>query len=283
MSASHPTVAALLVTHNAAGWIEQTLQGIRTQRHQPDAIVIVDDQSTDDTRAIIERVLGDQAQILTSTSRVEDTTTRIAQNFLQGLRACTAYDIAVLGDHDDIWHPARIGHQANQLRLHPQAAMLASNGRLVNSHGKPTGTTLRDAFPVPEDFNDLPAHERMRIAIRQSVATGGASAVRPQVFADEAIPAGWLHDRWWSLVACARGAFRLDDDTVIDYRLTDTQEVGLDPGHQAQAPLARLQTAVTRAPQVLGKLRDLRSLADQATDPEIRSALSTRSLLSALA
>ena len=41
MSVSTPTVAALLVTHNAAGWIEQTLQGIRTQRHQPDAIVIV--------------------------------------------------------------------------------------------------------------------------------------------------------------------------------------------------------------------------------------------------
>lgn len=283
MSDSKPTVAALLVTHNAAGWIEQTLQGIRTQRHQPDAVVIVDDRSTDDTRAIIERALGDRAQIHTSTSRVDDITTRIAQNFLQGLRACTDFDIAILGDHDDIWHPARIGHQVHQLRLHPEAIMLASNGRLVNAHGKPTGTTLRDAFPVPSGFNDLEPAERMRIAIRRSIATGGASALRPTYFADEPIPTGWLHDRWWSLVASARGGFRLDDDTVIDYRLTDTQQIGLDPGHQDASPATRLRTAVTTLPETLGRVADLRGLRAFATDPGVRRTLAPIGLLRALA
>ena len=34
MNASHPTVAAVLVTHDAAPWLEATLSSIVAQRHQ---------------------------------------------------------------------------------------------------------------------------------------------------------------------------------------------------------------------------------------------------------
>lgn len=282
MSASKPTVAAVLVTRNSARWIEQTLQSILLQRHQPDAIVIVDDNSTDDTRAIVTVALGDRATLVRATSRVDDVNTRIAQNFQQGVRAASAFDVAVLGDHDDIWHPNRIGHQVNQLKVH-HADMIASDGRLVNAKGSPLGGTLRETFPVPGDFNDLPGAERMRVAIRQSIATGGASAVRTSAVADLQIPHGWLHDRWWSLVATARQAMRIDDDAVIDYRVSETQEVGLDRGRQGDSAAQRLRAAAGSAPEVLAKLADLRQLQALATDPAIRKALGPVGLLRALA
>ena len=282
MSASHPTVAAVLVTHDAAPWLEATLSSIVAQRHQPDAIVIVDDQSTDDTRAIIERTLGARARVLRATSHHPDTTTRIAQNFQQGLRAVRDHDVAVLGDHDDLWHPARIGHQVNQLRLHPEVEMLASDGRLVDASGRATGGTLRTAFPVPEDFNTMQPAEQMRAALRRSIATGGASAVRPAAFADVVIPEGWLHDRWWSLVATARGAMRLDAEAVIDYRVAAGQEVGLDPGRQGLGTPQRLQEAVTHAPATLRRAADLRALRAFSTDPDVRRVLSPLGLIGAL-
>ena len=282
MSASRPTVAAVLVTHNSARWIEQTLQSIRNQRHQPDAVIVIDDNSTDDTRRIINETIP-SAQVYRATSRVDDTTTRIAQNFQQGLRAASDFDIAVLGDHDDVWHPGRIGHQVNQLKFHENITMLASNGALINAKGEPDGRTLRDVFPVPEDFNDKAPVDKLKTAIKFSIATGGASAVRPGAFAGIPIPPGWLHDRWWSLIATATEAMRLDDDIVIDYRVTETQEVGLSRGRQADSTPKRLAKAARNAPEVLGKLGDFRQIQALATDPVIRRTLGPVSLLRALA
>lgn len=282
MSTSHPTVAAVLVTHNSSRMIRQTLESIMVQRHPADAIIVIDDNSTDSTRSMIHDLLGDRAQVYRATSRVDDVNTRIAQNFQQGLRAAASFDVAVLGDHDDIWHHERIGHQANQLRLHPDVHLLASNGRLVDASGNPTGGTLRDTFPVPADFNALEPAEQMRYVIRHSIATGGASAVRPNAFADVPIAPGWLHDRWWSMVATATQAVRIDHAVVIDYRLSEAQQVGLDRGHQGESSVQRLKAAATGAPHVLGKLADFRQLQAMAEDSGIRRTLGPISVLRAL-
>jgi hypothetical protein len=123
----------------------------------------------------------------------------------------------------------------------------------------------------------------MRYTVRHSIATGGASALRPAEFADLTIPAGWLHDRWWSLVATARRSMLIDTELVIDYRVIDTQEVGLGRGRQDDSRLKRLTSAVTAGPEVMGKLRDLHSrLRPLATDKAIIESLSWARLLKAL-
>jgi len=122
----------------------------------------------------------------------------------------------------------------------------------------------------------------MRAVIRRSVATGGASAVRPRAFVDVEIPAGWLHDRWWSLVATAREALRLDDEAVIDYRISPGQEVGLDRGHQARAALDRVGEGIKAAGSTARRVRDLQALshdATRATAAELRGARLLRNLL----
>jgi hypothetical protein len=190
-------------------------------------------------------------------------------------------DIAVLGDHDDVWYPNRIGHQVGVLEVWQQDTMLASDGRLVDESGLPVGGTLRTAFPVSVDWSAASPAERMRAALRYSVATGGASAVRPAAFADEPIPAGWLHDRWWSLVATAREQVRLDDQVVIDYRVSADQEVGLDRASQDRSTLGRVFSGVTNLGATAAKVRDLQGLAaisTPATRPEVSGARLLRNL-----
>jgi glycosyltransferase involved in cell wall biosynthesis len=283
MSASAPTSAALIVTSNSARWIEQTLASIVGQEHQPDAIVVIDDNSTDTTRSIVHAVLGGRASVYRATSRADDVTTRIAHNFHQGIRACLAYDVAVLGDHDDLWYPTRVGHQVRQFAVHPEVTMLASDGTLINARDESLDGTLRATFPVPGDWNHERPAEQMRYAVRHSIATGGASALRPSGFADLTIPAGWLHDRWWSLVATARRGMMIDTELVIDYRVIETQEVGLGRGRQDDSRLKRLTSAVTGGPEVMGKLRDLHGrLRPLATDDAIGESLSWARLIQAL-
>lgn len=258
-------VAAVIVTSNSQRWIGDTLESVVRQTRQPDAVVIVDDRSVDGTRDVIYRVLGTHARVVDSTATTEDRTTRIAHNFRQAIDEVRSFDVAVLGDHDDVWHPNRIGHQAGLLETWRQDSMLASNGRLVNEIGEPTGGTLRDVFPVPVDWANADPGERMRTVLRYSVATGGACAVRPVAFADVTIPPGWLHDRWWSLVAASQEELRLDEECVIDYRISHTQEVGLDRGQQAKSLIGRARAGVASLPQTTARLRDLRRLASMAT------------------
>lgn len=275
-------VAALLVTSNSERWIEATARSIAGQSRQPDEVVVIDDGSTDATRDILARVLGDGVRIVPSSAKSADRTGRIAHNFRQGLEECAGCDIAVLGDHDDVWHPNRIGHQAGLLEVLTDDTLVASDGRLVDEDGTPLGGMLRDSFPVPVDFDELTAAGRMRVVLRQSVATGGASAVRPPAFADVAIPNGWLHDRWWSLVAAAREELKVDRDAVIDYRVSAGQQVGLARGHQDRSVVSRIVagvsgtgTTVTR----LGDLKGLASIATPSTRPELLGLRLVRNLL----
>lgn len=283
MTTANDQVAALLVTSNSARWIEATLHSILAQTRPPDAIVVIDDNSTDDTRSIISSVLKGKALVYRATSRAEDTTTRIAHNFRQGVRACADHAVAVLGDHDDLWHPDRVEHQSRELAGHPDALMLASDGALIDAKGEPKQGSLRDTFPVPRDWNDLLPLDQLRYVLRHSIATGGASALRPAAFADVAIPAGWLHDRWWSLVATVLGGMRIDGDQVIDYRVSGSQEVGLGQGRQRDSKLKRAASAAADAPMVIGKVRDLHArLQPLAMDPELVKALGWAGLVRAL-
>lgn len=283
MSARSLTSAALIVTSNSAQWIEQTLASIVGQEHQPDAIVVIDDNSTDATRSIVHALLGGRASVYRATSRAEDVTTRIAHNFHQGIRACLKYDIVILGDHDDLWYPTRVGHQVQQLAMRPEIAMLTSDGTLINASNESLDGTLRATFPVPGDWNHLRPAEQMRYAVRHSIATGGASALRPTAFTDLTIPPGWLHDRWWSLVSTARREMMIDTELVIDYRVIETQEVGLSRGRQDDSRVKRLTSAITAGPEVLAKLRDLHGrLGPLATDDAIIESLSWAGLLRAL-
>ena len=135
---------------------------------------------------------------VTTPSRASPTTSG------RGLTAVRDCDVAVLGDHDDVWHPDRVAHQAALLEEHPDVS-LRGLGRPTRRCGRavPWGARCASTFRVPDDFNDMSPADRMRFVLRKSVATGGASAVRPAAFADVEIPEGWLHDRWWSLVAAA--------------------------------------------------------------------------------
>ena len=274
-------VAAVLVTRDSTRWIPATLSSVLGQGRAADRIVVIDDGSTDGTPDLVADLLGGRGLVVASTSTAADRTTRIAQNFRQGLQEVIDCDIAVLGDHDDVWHPNRIGHQVGLLEAWHQEAMVASNGRLVDAEGLPSGGTLRDAFPVPVDWDTASAAQRMRTALRYSVATGGASAVRTEAFADLEIPTGWLHDRWWSLVAAAREGLRLDGDVVIDYRVSAEQQVGLDRGLQRRSMAGRAASGVARMGSTIARIRDLHGLAQVATrqtHPELSSVRLVRNL-----
>ena len=287
------SVAAVIVTHNAARWLPALLDSISAQTRPVDHVIVIDDHSHDETDPIA-REFG--AEIVVATTNAATGIARTGQNFEQGVLIARReqHELVVLSDHDDIWRPNRVAHQAEAMLARPHAAMIASDGVLVDEHGDrliddshgpqaQAPRTLRDAFPVPAEWKKADPATRFRIALRNSVATGGASMVRPaRLGASIDVPEGWLHDRWWSLAATAMDALIVDDEAVIDYRVRTGQQLGLDRGDQAKSTPSRLATGIAKGPDVMRRIKDLRTgllpVATAAVRPELARPRLLRSL-----
>jgi len=224
-------VAVVLVTHDSAAVIDSTLDSIAEQTQKPELLIAVDDNSRDASVGVLER--GGFVTVRATSTNV-NVVSRIAQNFVQGVRAAAAAgaEIVVLGDHDDIWHANRIEHQVDVLNRSGTAATVASDGLLIDEFGAAVPGTLRQTFPVPVDLMEWPRRKQWSFALRHSLATGGASAIRLSALDDWSVPEGWLHDRWWSLEALRNQALLIDPTPVIDYRVLADQQVGLDTAGQ---------------------------------------------------
>jgi GT2 family glycosyltransferase len=84
-SSGTETVAVVVVTFNRAVLLGRTLDGIAAQTHEPDAVIIVDNASTDHTRAVLDAHRG------LSLQRIHlDTNTGGSGGFHTGVEA--AYD-----------------------------------------------------------------------------------------------------------------------------------------------------------------------------------------------
>lgn len=272
-------ITAVLVTHNSERWLRATLESIANQTRKPDSIIVIDDNSTDATNSILAEFAITPIAAITTAA---DVTTRIAQNFQQGIREAKDADIVVLGDHDDIWHPTRIEQQAALLEADDSILMVASDGTLVDENGTATGGTLRTTFPVVANWNDLPANEQLAYALKHSLATGGASAIKPAYFAEQEIPEGWLHDRWWSLLATVRLGMLIDAESVIDYRVQGDQQVGLDTGTQAMDSAQKAKSRAANLNTSVRKAKDLSTiLRAQCATPSLHAELTRTKLLKA--
>lgn len=278
------SIGVALVTHESAGVLVETLESIEQQSMPVTHIRVVDDASTDATVDILTRWCHDMrsrgvnAALVAATSTESDTLTRTAQNFTQAVRALEGCDLVAIADHDDIWLPHRIQTQATLMDLHAHALMLASNGSII---GSPDTQTLFEAFEVPSDLNERTCVDVARFVIRQSVATGSASMVRPGLLTalpNFTPPQGWLHDRWWSILAASRCGLRIDETPVIDYRISGTQQVGLHRGRQASHGLTR---AMASRWSDFAKFRDLRSIWTHATS-DAQAAFGAAALASTL-
>jgi len=244
-------IAVVLVTHNSQRFLPELLASVDRQTRKPEIKLAVDDNSTDNT---VELLINNGFTVIPAQCSESDTTTRIAQNFVQVVTAATAAgaDTVILGDHDDLWHPHRVKHQSEFLETHEHVSMLASNGRTPNG-------SLRATFPVPENFNQLDLQDQWRYVAKHSIATGGASAIAPNRISTLTVPTGWLHDRWWSLRAVREGSMWVDPELVIDYRVSPDQQVGLDAAGQGNTA-SWLGRKLRNLPETGRKTKDISQL-----------------------
>jgi len=182
-------ISVIIPSWNRADRLAEALESVRTQTLAPYEVIVVDDGSTDNTRALLASDFPEVRYIFQQNHGVSH-----ARN--TGIRAASGDWIALL-DSDDRWEPGKL--QAHQRALHANPAYKLChsdetwirNGKRVNpmkKHAKHGGRIFRYCLP-------------------RCVISPSAVMIRRTLFTevglfDESLPACEDYDLW--LRICAR-------------------------------------------------------------------------------
>jgi succinoglycan biosynthesis protein ExoO len=128
-------ISVVIPCHNAGPWIAGALQSVVAQKFPPHEIIVIDDNSTDDSLEQVQKS-GATARVL----RVKEGNAAAARN--AGIQAATGDWIALL-DADDVWYPQHLARAVELLSKTSDVAFM-SNHDWLDLNGK--------ILPLPDEF-----------------------------------------------------------------------------------------------------------------------------------
>ena len=263
-------ISVALCTRNGARYLPAQIRSICTQMPLPREIVLSDDNSTDDTLAVVRDTLAQCGVAEQVTLRVFSNVPPlgVTRNFEQAVRACT-HDLIVLCDQDDVWYPGRLARMAAQFEARPDLLLLHTDARLVDGDLKPLGSTLFHALEVqPAELAAIAQGEAFGVLLRRNLVTG-ATAMFRKTLLDAALPFApeWVHDEWLAAVAAAVGRMDVLPEPTIDYRQHASNQIGARrltlSEKMAKAFAERGDKHVARLRRAEALLQRLRQLGDR--------------------
>lgn len=223
------TVAVVLCTYNGARYLSEQLDSLLGQSRRPDQLVIVDDDSSDGTWALLES-FAVRARAAGIDVRLERNPENLGyrRNFERASGLARA-DLIFLCDQDDIWCPDKIARMEAEFLGRPALLLLHTDARLVDARGAGLGCSLFDALELTADeVARLHAGDGFEMLMRRNVVTGATSAFRSAILR-WAIPFPdlWVHDEWLAVVAAASGEVDCLETPLIAYRQHGGNQIGV--------------------------------------------------------
>ena len=138
-------LSVVLTSYNYARFLPAALAALATQTRPPDELIVIDDNSSDDSVAVITSFLGRfaDARLVRNPSNLG--TIANLNRGLELARGAAIYFAAA----DDIAYPALLERGMVLLEAHPQAALFSARSDIIDADGAREGT-LPTATPLRE-------------------------------------------------------------------------------------------------------------------------------------
>lgn len=193
MTNNHPlSVSVAVATYNGERYLAAQLESIVRQTYPPDAVVLSDDASTDNTLGIAEELAARYPHI--QWHILSNATNRgYVANFERAIAHCTS-DIIALSDQDDIWLPNRLATIVQSFQDQPRCGLVFTDAFVVDQELNLTGTTIYTHRPLP-DFRP----DRVLVGLLQVTDIKGCTLAFRSVYWPYLLPVGqpeWGHDHW---------------------------------------------------------------------------------------
>jgi glycosyltransferase involved in cell wall biosynthesis len=236
-------------------------------------LVVGDDASTDDTLAIIERVVADSGVAVRLHVQRRAEPLGVVGNFAATIEACTG-DLVALSDQDDVWAPGKLAALADRFAADPDLLLVHTDARLVDATGTPLGLRLLEALEAtPGERAGLEHGDAFAVLMRRNLVTGATVVFRRSLAESAApFPADWVHDEWLAVLAAALGRLRLDPEPRIDYRQHGANEIGARRPTMTDRLAKLREPRVERAQRLVGRSRLLVARLEELRAPEARIA-----------
>lgn len=163
-----PLVSVIIPTYNGARTIRETLDSVFAQTYPRVEVIVVDDVSRDETRAILS-AYGERIRFKprATNSGVCDRTRVDAMSMARGT-------YCALIDQDDLWTPDKLAVQVDFMQRHPDIPLSHTYMQVIDENGK--------AMEVRHEGRIPPTGPCARALLEHCFITISSIMVRPDVW-----------------------------------------------------------------------------------------------------
>ena len=204
-----PPISVVLCTYNGAKYIEAQLASIIAQTYAVAEIIVVDDVSSDDTMAVVERAAARDSRISLSQNNFN---IGFTSNFESALQMAK-HDYIAISDQDDIWHHQKI--EKMMAAFEPDAAAIYCDSVRF--------TKDIPIHPIKNKSSRHVAGTNVRKLALYNTVSGHALIIRKSLLEQALpIPNAVYYDWWLALQAVTSGGLQYLDEILVYQRAHDT-------------------------------------------------------------
>ncbi|MBX9779716.1 MAG: glycosyltransferase family 2 protein [Chitinophagaceae bacterium] len=201
----YPLISVVVATYNGAKFIGAQLDSIITQTYPNIEIIIVDDNSTDETQQILHQYAATYENIKV---HINATNLGYVKNFEKGMVLATG-DFIAPSDQDDIWLPEKLSTLMHERGDH---VIVYCNSILIDEQNNKIGKKL-------SDIKRLISYDNPIMFAVGNAAPGHAMLIKKELIT-KTIPFPTMipHDYALGYMACFFGGLKYVDQPLVLYR-----------------------------------------------------------------
>lgn len=223
-------LSLIMAVYNGEKYIKKQLDSIYHQTKKIDEIFFIDDCSKDNSVKIINEYIKEKK--INNWKLVQnEKNLGYKNNFKKGLSLVSG-DIIFLADQDDIWHLDKIEKLLS--KIDDRVLAISSSFEFINQNDEKftikenknkSNNNIID-FKLKEKFTNI----NLQYLLRCNIAQGCTMAIKKELvneylkLSDGHLP----HDWDLNLIAATHHGCYFYDEKLIDYRIHDSNTIGLD-------------------------------------------------------
>lgn len=210
----YPLVSIALCTYNGEKYLVEQLDSIVNQNYENLEIIAVDDQSSDNTLAILKSYAAKHPYF-----RIYENDVNLGyiKNFEKAISLCKGEYIS-LCDQDDIWNLNKIGLLIERIGKN---TLIYHDSEFIKSDGSSLNKKLSDVINMYEGDTFRP------FLLSNSVSGHACLFHRDLVNYCLPFPLGIFHDRWIGFTAGNFGSIKYLDETLVKYRQHEKSDTNI--------------------------------------------------------
>jgi hypothetical protein len=214
-------VSVIMPCFNHGHFVVEAVASVLGQTMADLELIIVDDASTDDSVAVIQKLAQKDGRIKLIVHQKNCGPSRSRND---GIKAATGEYVAFC-DADDRWKPEKLARQLELLNRHPDCDIAYCQSEIIDDTGRPTGGLFTDEFPLPQ----CPSGDLFEaLCAKNFINTQVVLARRPALAGEQL-----FHERlrvvedWWLWIRLARKHRFIYEPAPLAYYRQHSQRTGV--------------------------------------------------------